>query len=256
MSLTELEVKNSKPEKKRYLLPDGDCLYLEIHPSGQKSWLMRFYESNGEKRVTLGRYPDFSLREAREWRNEVRKKAALGEAPMTMKQRREAKGLTFAELFNEYMEKKVLPALSTDRIKSIRGKITCHVLPRIGDTAVSEITETALMNVLRVIEAQGKIDTAHSVRGILGQIFRYGMAIGKCYKDPSSALKGALQPRRVKHRARVQGKENIGALMRAVSSYGGVVVRQHIRDYKPDCASFRGGLSIGAPNRAIIGIEK
>ena len=41
MPLTELEVKNARPKEKRYQLPDGNCLYLEITPIGTKSWKMR-----------------------------------------------------------------------------------------------------------------------------------------------------------------------------------------------------------------------
>jgi len=178
-----------------------------------------------KKIVTLGKYPDFSLRETRDMRNDIRKKASMGETPLTMKRRDEAKGVTFAELFKEYMEKKVLPGMSKARIKGVRGKIGCHVIPRIGDRLVEEIDEPILLDVLRAIEKQEKIETAHAVKGICGQVFRYGIAAGKCRRDPSAALKGALQPRKVQHRARVQGKDNIAALMRAISDYKGFVVQ-------------------------------
>jgi integrase len=225
MALTELQVKNAKPKEKRYMLADGECLYIEVLPSGKKSWRMRHFADGGEKLLTLGGYPDFSLKEARDMRNDARERASLGEAPFTMKQRNGAKEATFAELFKEYMDKKVLPKMSRARIKGIQGKMNCHALNRIGDMPVGEIDEVVLLDVIRAIETQGKIETAHSVRGICGQIFRYGIATGKCGRDPSAALKGALQPKVVQHRARVQGKGEIGGLMRSIGEYKGFIIR-------------------------------
>jgi integrase len=100
-----------------------------------------------------------------------------------------------------------------------------HALPRLGDKLADEIDELILLDALRAIEAQGKYETAHIVRGICGQVFRYGIAAGKCRRDPSIALKGALQAQNTQHRARVQGKENIGALLRAIEGYRGYTVR-------------------------------
>jgi hypothetical protein len=49
--LTALSVKNAKPRAKRYALPDSGCrgLYLNVHPTGHKSWSVRF-RFNGRNR--------------------------------------------------------------------------------------------------------------------------------------------------------------------------------------------------------------
>jgi hypothetical protein len=203
MALTELQIKNAKPQEKRYTLFDGDCLYLEVLPSGKKSWRMRYYADGKEKILTLGRYPDFSLKEAREMRNDVRKKATLGEEPQSLRRKANSTGATFEELFLEYMDKRVLPSLSDARIKGIRMRMNLHALPRIGGRSVNELDELTMLDMLRAIEAQGKIETAHIVKGVCGQVFRYGISTGKCGRDPTAALKGALQTRKEQHRARV-----------------------------------------------------
>ena len=224
--LTELQAKNAKQKDKRYMLFDSEGLYLEVTPNGTKSWRFRYKVEGKEHKLTLGRYPVFSLKEAREVRNDMRKKLAMGEdvaAPG------KAAGVVFEDLYDEYLRRKCLPTLSETRIKSIRQKIVRHVLPRVGRKPVNDINEVQMLDLLRAIEGMGFKTTAHSVRGICGQIFRFGIAAGKCGRDPTAALQGALTPIKTEHRARLQGKENIGALLRAIDEYKGVVVRSALQ---------------------------
>jgi integrase len=204
------------------MLPDGDCLYLEILKSGMKSWRMRYFTGGKETTLTLGRYPGLSLKEARSARNDMKKQTASG-GPL--KPKVEPKGATFAELFEEYLKNRVLPIREEARAIAVRRRMNNHALPRLGGIPADEIDEMVLLGVIRAIEAQGKYETAHIIRGTCGQVFRYGISAGKCKHDPSAALKDALHVRNTKHRARIQGKENIGALMRAIEGYGGHTVR-------------------------------
>ena len=168
MPLTELEVKNARPKEKRYQLPDGNCLYLEITPIGTKSWKMRHFKDKKETTLTLGKYPDISLKDARTLRNDVKKRVAQGEEPLAT--RKEQKGFTFSELFEEYLEKRVLPIRDEARVKAVRRRMNNHALPRLGDKSVDEIDEVMLLEVLRAIEVQAKYETAHIIRGTCGQV--------------------------------------------------------------------------------------
>ena len=77
MALTELQTKNAKPKERRYQIPDGDCLYLEVGKNGNKSWRMRYFKDNKETTLTLGKYPAVTLKEARTMRNDVKKRVAI-----------------------------------------------------------------------------------------------------------------------------------------------------------------------------------
>jgi hypothetical protein len=68
LPLTELKVKNPKAQEKPYKVFGSGGLYLEILPSGTKSWRVRIFEGKAEKRITLGQWPDISLKEAVTWR--------------------------------------------------------------------------------------------------------------------------------------------------------------------------------------------
>ena len=66
LPLTELKIRNSQAKEKTYKLFAGGGLYLEILPSGTKSWRVTFKEDGKEVRRTIGRWPGMGLKAARE----------------------------------------------------------------------------------------------------------------------------------------------------------------------------------------------
>ncbi|WP_370607589.1 integrase arm-type DNA-binding domain-containing protein [Citrobacter meridianamericanus] len=90
--LTNAEVKNAKPQLKDYSLHDGFGLLLYVTKSGGKSWRFRYAHPITGKRqtFTIGRYPEFSLAEAREAREEARRKVARGIDPTRLKKKNSA----------------------------------------------------------------------------------------------------------------------------------------------------------------------
>ena len=81
MALTVLDVKNAKPKTKNYVLRDERGLYLEVSPKGGKWWRLRYSFDGKENRMSLGTYPDISLKDARERRDEARTMIAKGIDP-------------------------------------------------------------------------------------------------------------------------------------------------------------------------------
>ena len=80
--LTEMEVRNAKPKQKTYRLFDGGGLYLEVAPTGSRTWRFKFVQSNGkESRLTFGPYPEITLQKARELRLETRRLMLEGVDP-------------------------------------------------------------------------------------------------------------------------------------------------------------------------------
>ena len=66
MKLTDVLVKNTKATNRRQTLFDGGGLYLAIEPSGSRLWRMKYRFNGKEKLLSFGKYPDVSLKEARE----------------------------------------------------------------------------------------------------------------------------------------------------------------------------------------------
>ena len=87
MALTDVKVKTAKPKEKPYKLADGGGMYLLINANGSKYWRMKYRFAGKEKMLSIGVYPDVSLADAREKRNEARKILATLEKMRKVRQR-------------------------------------------------------------------------------------------------------------------------------------------------------------------------
>ncbi len=83
--LSELGVRKAKPSSKPKKLSDGGGLFLLLHPSGSKYWRMKYRFMGKEKLLAIGVWPEVSLIEAREKRNEAKQLLKSGKDPSTAK---------------------------------------------------------------------------------------------------------------------------------------------------------------------------
>jgi Arm DNA-binding domain len=81
MSLSNTKILNVKPSEKPLRLSDERGLYLEVSPAGGKWWRWKYRFGGKEKRLSLGVYPDVSLKDARECRDAAPKLLADGIDP-------------------------------------------------------------------------------------------------------------------------------------------------------------------------------
>jgi len=95
------------------------------------------------------------------------------------------------------------------------------LFPWLGSLPLQDITAPLLLQTLRRIEGRGANETAHTLRQTAGQVFRYGIATGRCERNPAPDLHGALKPIVVKHMAAVLDPTGASALMRAIAAYAG-----------------------------------
>ena len=96
--------------------------------------------------------------------------------------------------------------------------------PWLGSQPIAEIKAPELLKVLRRIESRGALEITHRVHQYCGRIFRYGIATGKCERDPSTDLRGAIPPTKVQHRAAILEPTKLGELLRAIEGYEGYFV--------------------------------
>lgn len=89
MALSDVRIKDAKPKEKFYKLSDGKSLYLLVNPNGSKLWRLKYRFAGKEKTLSFGPYPEVSLNEAREKRDDARAKVKSGIDPS--EERREAK---------------------------------------------------------------------------------------------------------------------------------------------------------------------
>ena len=81
MALTNIAIQKAKPADSPVRLFDVGGLYLEVVPSGGKWWRLKYRHGGKEKRLSLGTFPDTSLKAARGARDKARKQLAAGIDP-------------------------------------------------------------------------------------------------------------------------------------------------------------------------------
>jgi len=232
MALSDAKVKAAKvPEgKKQIKLADGGGLYLLVKPSG-KYWRLDYRFGDKRKTLSVGVYPQVSLKEARSKREAAKKQIEKNIDPSQKKQqeRREQRtkqqSVTFEGVAKEWVSKnkvKWVPDYST----RIQNWLNNDIFPWIGSLPIDEIKAVDVLAVLRKVESRGAITTAHKLRSIIGQVLRYGVATARISSDPSRDLRGALTPKVVKHRATITDPKRIGELLRAIQGFEGTFVVQ------------------------------
>jgi len=203
-------------------------LYLEVAPSGGKWWRLKYRHAGKEKRLSLGVYPDVSLKDARQRRDDARKLLANDIDPAENRKAAKAAkveraGNSFEVIAREWYAKNA-PNWAENHGKRILQRFERDLFPWIGGRPIAEITAPELLAVLRRIEARGAVETAHRAHQNCGQVFRYAIATGRAVRDPSPDLKGALPPVKEKHLAAITDPKAIGPLLRAIDDYQGQFV--------------------------------
>ena len=106
----------------------------------------------------------------------------------------------------------------------ILRRLELNVFPWIGTNPIIDIKAPDLLMVLRRIESRGALETAHRVKIICGQVFRYGVATGRAERDPAADLRGALPPTQPKHLSAITDPKKVAGLLRAIDGYEGSFV--------------------------------
>lgn len=228
--LTDTAIRNAKPKAKAFKMFDGGGLHLEVSPAGGKWWRLKYRYGGKEKRLSLGVYPDVTLKVARERRDEARKLLAHGIDPsQNRKSARSARAEREANSF-EMVAREWFAKYSANWVKPhadrILRRLERDVFPRIGASPVAELSAPELLAVIRKIEDRGALETAHRTLGTCGDVCRYAVATGRAKRDPSADLRGALPPKKSEHFAAVTDPKHVGQLLRALDGYQGTLTVQ------------------------------
>jgi len=200
MKLTDKKIKALNPRDKQYKESDGRGMYLLVHPNGSKYWKLKYRINGKEKTLSIGLYPEVSLLEAREATNEAKKKIKEGTDPSQEKQLQKLLASSnceddFRSIAIDWHDNKKMQWTERHGTYVLR-RIEADIFPILGNRPIREITAPELLAVIRLVEKRGAIDIAKRLLQTTGQIFRYGVSIGKVERDITQDLKGALKTRK------------------------------------------------------------
>jgi integrase len=204
---------------------DFEGLFLLVQPNGSRLWRFAYRFGGKQKVLALGSYPQMSLRDARKAKDDARDLLAAGRDPAQVRKVEKLKaqvvaGNTFEKVANEWFA-----ARKTQWVNSyserLRSRLEADLLPHLGKRPIAEVEPVELLACIRQIEARDAPEMARRVLQMASAILRFGVATGRCARDPASDLRGALAaPAPVKRRAALKPSE-LPQFMRQLAGYTG-----------------------------------
>ena len=222
MPLTEIEIKKAKVKDKQYRMTDGGGMCLLVHPNGGKYWRLAYRFGGKQKTLALGVYPDVSLADARNRREQARKLLANDTDPGAVKQaqktaKTEAITSSFASLAAEFHKIKS-PIWTPGHAKQWMANLDKYALPVIGDRPITDIEPMEIVGIMLTVEKSGTFETRDRLLQTIGAVFKYAIATGRAKYNPAE-IRMALSDRpKVEHFPCITTAETPGFL-RAVTAY-------------------------------------
>jgi integrase len=189
VALTDIALKALKPKEKPYTVSDDRGLYVEVFPTGGVVWRFRYRLNGRSEKLTLGKYPALTLKNARLKRDEAAQQAAMGESPAKKKQLEKVTGpenVTVAEFAERFFR----DIQSRDRkdVTIPRRYLEKDILPAIGGKQVKDITAEDVRAIIWRKKEHGFDAAAGQVRGLLKRMFDYALTCGLIPANPVMAL--------------------------------------------------------------------
>jgi integrase len=224
--LTDTEIKRAKAAEKAYSMGDGGGLYLWVKPTGGKLWRWSYRFEGKEKLMSLGKYPDVSLAQARERHTEARKLLATGVDPMALrKAEKTAEKVAVENSFQSVTAQWLVhwqEGKSPRHVDSVRRRMAADILPCLGARSIAKIEAPELVAMANAIQDRGARDIAKRALETVGQVFRYGIAHGYAKRNPATEIRPSdiLKSIPKTNYARIDAKE-LPTLLRRIEVYQG-----------------------------------
>jgi integrase len=189
MGLTDARIRNLKPRGRRFLVTDGRGLGLEVMPSGALSWRYRYRLNNQLEKVVLGRYPDLSLKAAREIRDEMASMVARGKSPAREKQLARVflnTEVTVREFGDRYYADQVLTRVKDPR--NVRRYLEAEIYPAFGTKLLKAVTSADVERLVYRKRDNGRHAAAAALRNVLKRLFDYASQRGLVTSNPASPI--------------------------------------------------------------------
>ncbi len=243
MALTDVKIRSAKPKASDYRLADAAGLYLFVTPSGGKLWRWNYRYDGKQKTMSLGKFPDISLADARSAHQTARMDLAKGNDPMA--QRKAEKALVVAQVEKERASganslkaialkwhKWWSPGVDSDTAAYILRRLESDVFPVLGHKPINEVKPADIRHLIIAIEqgtaggrrfkGKGARDVAQRQHSTISQIYRYAVVHDLAEVNPAAAFKPSdvLSPRKPQNRAHIEPHQ-LPALVAAMEDYNG-----------------------------------
>ena len=215
MALTDTGLKALKLKDRPYTLADERGLYVEVFPTGGVIWRFRYRLNGKQEKLTLGKYPALTLKNARIKRDEAAQAAAMGASPAKQKQLAKvaaADATTVAD-FGERFFREIVTKDRRD-VSIPRRYFDKSIAPVIGAKAVRDVTTEDVRTIIWRKKDEGFDAAAGEIRGVLKRLFDYALTAGLVSTNPVLALP-TRHVHKAKSRERALSPEEVRKFLRA-----------------------------------------
>ena len=229
MKLKDAAIKAFEASDKIVKHSDGASLFLLVYPSGTKTWIYLYRFEDKQKKLTLGHYPNLSLKDARKARQEARNMLDQGIDPGAKKQKERC--YTFASVaedwFALYREDRAEKTISI-----YKNVLEAHLLPALGQLPITEIKRILLVELVKDnthfkasksrARHKGEIaaSTALKMCYCLGMIFRYAVNVGLMEYSVATQLSSVLPDPEYSNQSTMIKPDEVKTLLQAIRSPG------------------------------------
>ncbi len=221
MQLTDKAIRALKPKDKPYKATDGQGLYVLVTTQGSRLWRFDYRFQGKRQTLSLGKFPDVGLADARQRLSEARQTLAQGRDPGEIKKSSSlAANDNFAALAAEWLAKRKKEGLADRTIEKYRWFVN-FVESDLGKLPVRQIGTADVLRALRRVEARGNHHSAKRFRANLSRIFKYGIACGRADRDPAADVSAALISVPSKSRAAITRPNDLSGILQAIAGYEG-----------------------------------
>lgn len=223
--------KNAKSGATPRKVYDALGLFLYITPAGAKTWRMRYRFDGKDSQIVLGTYPEMSLADAREKRDEARKLIRTGTNPSAARkaaktEREEARTNTFGGAAKDWLEH-CDGKWKEQTVKRI--KLYLDHASSLNARPVSAIMPVDVLHVVTRIAggSDGRIETAKKTLRTIGAVMRHAVIKGRASADPTASIRSReiFRHRDVKKRPAMEKASDVAELMRKIHGYPYPVTR-------------------------------
>ena len=216
MALTDARIKVLKPKAARYQVTDGRGLSLDVLPSGKLSWLYRYRVNGAYDKVTLGRYPDLTLKAARERRDELATQVAEGKSPaLEIKKARAGVSInpTVRDFGERYFSEQVVR--NRKNPSDIRRYLDNEIYPSLGGRLLRDINALDVQALVYRKRDIGRVAAAIQLRSVIKLMFDYAIELQLVTMNPA-AMVATRYLGKARKRSRVLTPKEIRVYLRTI----------------------------------------
>ena len=182
IKFSDVTIRHLKPQSKRidYWCQGLSGFGIRISPKGTKTWIYYYRIESQKKRLSLGKYPAVTLREAKILYQEAKEKVEKGIDPVKERQEQKQKSfdeLTVSELIDLYLEHGKKAKKKSYNIE--RKCLQKDIIPHIGKQKITTIQAKDLSRIFHTIIVEREApSTATHLYSYVRRLFNFAADMG------------------------------------------------------------------------------